>query len=88
MYVRGKEQKRLEKEDYIQQLGKPKYKVGEEVCFVYGKDRDQEAKGRICIIDAYGTWEQQEEVSYDILGSRSEEPDRRVFLNISENRKL
>lgn len=79
LYVRGKEQKRLEKEDYIQQLGKPKYKVGEEVCFVYGKDRDQEAKGRICIIDAYGTWEQQEEVSYDILGSRSEEPDRRVF---------
>lgn len=47
----------MEKEDYIQQLGKPKYKVGEEVCFVYGKDRDQEAKGRICIIDAYGTWE-------------------------------
>lgn len=58
LYVRGKEQKRLEKEDYIQQLGKPKYKVGEEVCFVYGKDRDQEAKGRICIIDAYGTWKQ------------------------------
>ena len=54
MYVRGKEQKRLEKEDYIQQLGKPKYKVGEEV-------------------------------SYDILGSRSEEPDRRVlFKHIRE----
>ena len=52
----------MEKEDDTQQLGKPKYKVGEEVCFVYGKDRDQEAKGRICIIDAYGTWEQQEEV--------------------------
>ena len=44
LYVRGKEQKRLEKEDYIQQLGKPKYKVGEEVCFVYGKDRDQEGQ--------------------------------------------
>lgn len=43
LHVRGKGQKRLEKEDYIQQLGKPKYKVGEEVCFVYGKDRDQEA---------------------------------------------
>ena len=86
LYVRGKEQKRLEKEDYIQQLGKPKYKVGEEVCFVYGKDRDQEAKGRICIIDAYGTWEQQEEVSYDILGSRSEEADRRVlFKHIRES---
>lgn len=36
---------------------KTEIKVGEEVCFVYGKDRDQEAKGRICIIDAYGTWE-------------------------------
>lgn len=44
----------MEKEDYIQQLGKPKYKVGEEV-------------------------------SYDILGSRSEEPDRRVlFKHIRE----
>ena len=86
MYVRGKEQKRLEKEDYIQQLGKPKYKVGEEVCFVYGKDRDQEAKGRICIIDAYGTWEQQKEVSYDILGSKSEDPNKRIlFKHIKES---
>lgn len=86
MHVRGKEQKRLEKEDYIQQLGKPKYKVGEEVCFVYGKDRDQEIKGRICIIDAYGTWEQQEEVSYDILGNSSEESDKRVlFKHIRES---
>ena len=59
LYVRGKEQKRLEKEDYIQQLGKPKYKVGEE----------------------------EEEVSYDILGSKSEEPDRRVlFKHIRESK--
>lgn len=86
LHVRGKEQKRLEKEDYIQQLGKPKYKVGEEVCFVYGKDRDQKEKGRICIIDAYGTWEQQKEVSYDILGNSSEKPDRRVlFKHIRES---
>ena len=70
----------------MQQLGKPKYKVGEEVCFVYGKDRDQKEKGRICIIDAYGTWEQQEEVSYDILGNSSEESDKRVlFKHIRES---
>ena len=76
----------MEKEDDTQQLGKPKYKVGEKVCFVCGKDRDQEAKGRICIIDAYGTREQQEEVSYDILGSRSEVPDKRVlFKHIRES---
>ena len=56
----------MEKEDYTRELGKPKYKAGEEVCFVWGKDKNQEAKGRICIIDAYGTWEQQKEVSYDI----------------------
>lgn len=48
----------MEKEDYTRELGKPKYKAWEEVCFVWGKDKNQEAKGRICIIDAYGTWEQ------------------------------
>ena len=77
----------MENEDYAQKLGKPKYKVGEEVCFIWGKEKTQKAKGRICIIDAYGTWEQQEEVSYDILGSRSEEPDRRVlFQHIRESK--
>lgn len=76
----------MEREDYTQELGKPKYKVGEEVCFVWGKDKKQEAKGRICIIDAYGTWEQQKEVSYDILGSKSEEPDKRtLFKHIKES---
>ena len=78
----------MKNEDYIQQLGKPKYKVGEEVYFVCRKGKNQEAIGRICIIDAYGTWEQQEEVSYDILGNSSEEPDKRVFLNILENREF
>ena len=86
----------MEREDYTQELGKPKYKVGEEVCFVWGKDKKQEAKGRICIIDAYGTWEQKE-VSYDILGSKSEEPDKRTLfkhireseiVNIKENSDL
>ena len=76
----------MEREDYTQELGKPKYKVGEEVYFVWGKDKKQEAKGRICIIDAYGTWEQQKEVSYDILGSKSEEPDKRtLFKHIKES---
>ena len=76
----------MEKGDYTRELGKPKYKAGEEVCFVWGKDKDQEAKGRICIIDAYGTWEQRKEVSYDILGSKSEEPDKRIlFKHIKES---
>ena len=76
----------MEKEDYTRELGKPKYKAGEEVCLVWGKDKNQEAKGRICIIDAYGTWEQQKEVSYDILGSKSEEPNKRIlFKHIKES---
>ena len=76
----------MEKEDYTRELGKPKYKVGEEVCFIWGKDKNQEAKGRIYIIDAYGTWEQQKEVSYDILGSKSEEPNKRIlFKHIKES---
>ena len=76
----------MEKEDYTRELGKPKYNAGEEVCFVWGKDKNQEAKGRICIIDAYGTWEQQKEVSYDILGSKSEDPNKRIlFKHIKES---
>ena len=45
-------------------LGRPKYKRDEIVQFYI----DQECKiGRVYIIDKFGTFEQQEEVSYDIM---------------------
>lgn len=45
-------------------IGKPKYNINQEVTFNYN---GQIKTGVICIIDSYGTFEQHEEVSYDIL---------------------
>lgn len=45
-------------------LGKPKYTYDDEVKFVID---GKEVCGKIAIIDAYGTFEQNEEVSYDIF---------------------
>ncbi len=45
-------------------LGKPKYKLGDVVEFSW----DQETHaGRIHVVDPYGTFEQNKEVSYDIM---------------------
>ena len=49
----------------INTLGSPKYAYGDTVEFSlpeYGI-----MNGKICIIDAYGTFEQKEEPSYDIM---------------------
>ena len=45
-------------------LGKPKYKSGQKVSFLCGNRR---IKGFVRIIDAYGTFGQSEEVSYDVF---------------------
>lgn len=45
-------------------LGKPKYKRDDEVKLVFRGDIIQ---GQIYIVDAYGTFEQNEEPSYDIM---------------------
>lgn len=58
--------KELGKEDYLQKLGRPKYRVGEKVYFLYGKE--QEGYGTISVVDGYGTFGQAREVSYDIMG--------------------
>ena len=49
-------------------LGNPKYKRGERVKFKCNGDW---LVGVVDIIDAYGTFEQNEEVSYDILSVRN-----------------
>lgn len=45
-------------------LGKPKFKCGDIVKFKFD---DKTKEGIIAIVDAYGTFEQSKEVSYDIL---------------------
>lgn len=48
-------------------LGNPKYKQGELVTFRFIiEDQVEEINGAIYVVDANGTAEQQEEVSYDI----------------------
>ena len=49
-------------------IGEPKYKRGDMVCFGDASaDKDELFVGRVCIIDAYGTFENPNEVSYDIM---------------------
>ncbi len=51
-------------------LGKPQCKCGDLVGFYlkpYGKDEEKFYKGTVEIVDSYGTFEQNEEPSYDIL---------------------
>lgn len=45
-------------------LGSPKFKRGDKVVFtIDGRD----VEGEVYIIDAYGTWQDNTDVSYDIL---------------------
>ena len=53
-------------------LGKPKYNYDDIVKFkMTHNDKEVEIEGTIYIIDAYGTFEQNEEVSYDIMTETS-----------------
>lgn len=45
-------------------IGKPKYKYGDIVCFKTAKG---DKIGKVAIIDKYGTFERNDDVSYDIL---------------------
>lgn len=45
-------------------IGKPKYNVGDNVSFML---QDEKKNGEIYIIDKYGTFEDNSDVSYDIL---------------------
>lgn len=61
-------------------LGNPKFKQGEKVVFnLEGRD----IEGTVAIIDAYGTWEDNTDVSYDILVKA--EPYDFLYKHISEH---
>ena len=48
----------------IAMIGKPKYRRNQNVSFVLG---DKTIQGKIAIVDKFGTFEQHNEVSYDIF---------------------
>jgi hypothetical protein len=53
-------------------IGKPIYKIGDKVSFWF-KEGDEKVtlEGEVYIVDAYGTFEQNEEPSYDIMVEKS-----------------
>ena len=62
--------------------GKPKYKIGDKVQFTL---EEGTFYGEVYIVDAYGTWDNPNDVSYDIMvdnwGPKKEEC---LFKHITE----
>lgn len=53
-------------------LGKPKFKIDDVVSFdITDNGQTFTLTGKVYIVDAYGTFEQNEEVSYDIMVEKS-----------------
>ena len=51
-------------------IGKPTFKRGDIVGFyikMHGEDKEIFCEGKICTVDAYGTFEQNKEPSYDVM---------------------
>lgn len=62
-------------------LEKPKYKLKDKVSFKLSDNK--QLTGNIVIIDKYGTFEQNEDVSYDILVNTYDEyPNNCLFKHI------
>jgi hypothetical protein len=63
--------------------GKPKYKIGDKVQFIL---EEGTFYGEVYIVDAYGTWDNPNDVSYDIMvdnwGPNKEEC---LFKHITES---
>jgi len=63
-------------------LGKPKYKLGDNVSF---KIDNETYNGYIYIIDKYGTWDDNSDVSYDIIVNNwGEKKEECLFKHITE----
>lgn len=58
-------------------IGKPQYSYGQTVQFDLNGEK---ITGKIAVIDAYGTFEQNEEVSYDIY----REENNTLYKHITE----
>lgn len=73
--------KELGSNDFLQRLGRPQFKVNDIVMFYCDNGVEkEEVYGRIEIIDAYGTFGQIKEVSYDIKG-----PNNTLYKHIPES---
>ena len=57
--------------------GKPKFKVGDKVRFTI---QGQELEGEVLVVDAYGTFFEPDDVSYDIMV----EKENMLYKHITE----
>lgn len=66
-------------------IGYPKYAKGENVGFIFDKGAGsiKECQGSIYLIDAYGTFEQNEEASYDIISMN--EGEKCLYKHVRES---
>lgn len=62
----------------LPRLGHPKYTYNDEVIWKWG---EEEFVGKICVVDAYGTMDRNEEPSYDIL----REENNTLYKHIPES---
>lgn len=71
-------------------LGKPKYSKGDKVTFKFRFNietmEEETIAGEIYIVDAYGTFFDESEPSYDIFVEHYSEGDKTLFKHIPESR--
>ena len=73
--------KKLGGKEFLQCVGRPKYKLNELVLFNFDDGHEMtELYGRIVTVDSYGTHLQPNEVSYDIAG-----PDNILYKHVKES---
>lgn len=61
--------------------GKPKYKIGDNVSFIFN---DEKLSGTVFIVDAYGTFEDPTDVSYDIMVEDDNAYNKCLYKHINE----
>ena len=68
-------------------LGKPKFKEGDKVQFPVRLEDDTlvTCKGEVYIVDAYGTFEQCEEPSYDVMVDWMDSGTNVLFKHVVES---
>lgn len=87
MMKRLKHHKELGEKDFLQKLGRPKYRVKECVFFPVKNDgREEDGYGVIEQVHEYGTENQRKEISYHIKGIICGNPDQKMdFPQVKES---
>lgn len=75
--------------DFIQRIGRPKYKVGEPVLFYVEENGvEYECYGRIAIVDEFGTLGKEKETYYDIEGPDYRDTSKKILYKHFQESKI